>query len=135
MLNRRCKSYKFEEYRALSQEDYSLAEKMLEHIKENKVMYTRLVVITALLLHFNMNFVFANELAASLDNVGNRIMNMLLAFAKWACIGMGVKNMSITLINGGNMKQALTEGIQYWIGYLFIQYYPQLFEMFNGIKF
>jgi hypothetical protein len=29
----------------------------------------------------------------------------------------------------------MTEGIQYWMGYLFIQFYPQLFDLFSGIKF
>lgn len=118
-----------------SNDDISLINRMLDHIKRNKVTYTRLVLITALMLHYNVNFVFASDFGASLDKVGFQIMNMLMSFAKWSCIGMGVKNMAITLVNGGNMKQAMTEGIQYWIGYLFIQFYPQLFEMFNGIKF
>ena len=52
----------------------------------------------------------------------------------------GAKNSALpilaaTLINGGNVKQAMSEGVQYWIGYLFIQFYPQLFDLFSGIKF
>ncbi|CEQ26749.1 hypothetical protein [Paraclostridium sordellii] len=118
-----------------SMEDMALVDKLLEHIKKNKLMYARLVLMIALMLHFNMNFVFANDFAASLDSVGNQIMKMLIAFAKWGCIAMGVKNMSITMINGGDMKAAMREGTQYLLGFLFIQFYPQLFDMFKGIKF
>lgn len=118
-----------------SMEDMTLVDKLLEHIKKNKLMYARLVLMIALMLHFNMNFVFANDFAASLDSVGNQIMKMLIAFAKWGCIAMGVKNMSITMINGGDMKSAMREGTQYLLGFLFIQFYPQLFDMFKGIKF
>ena len=118
-----------------TEEDINIVNKMIEHIKKNKHMYLKLVVITALMLHFNINFIYANEFASSLDTVGNKIVGMLMSFAKWGCMGMGLKNMVITLINGGNMKQAMTEGIQYWIGYLFIEFYPQLFDLFSGITF
>lgn len=116
-------------------EDMSLVEKALDHIKKNKVMYARLVFITAIMLHFNMNFAFANEFASSLDHVGYQIMTMLNSFAKWGCITMGVKSMAITMINGGDMKAAMKDGTQYLIGFLFIQFYPQLFDIFKGIKF
>ena len=43
--------------------------------------------------------------------------------------------MLTTMINGGNMKQASTEGVQYFLGYLFIQFYQQLFDLFGKIKF
>lgn len=50
----RVKTYKFGEF---GKEDITLVEKMLGHIKENKVMYARLVLITTLILNYNMNFV------------------------------------------------------------------------------
>lgn len=114
-------------------DDISIAEKVLIHIKQNKTMYAKLVLITALMLHFNIN-IYANTLEASLDSVGNQLIEMLSSVAKWACIGMGVKNMSATLLNGGSLKKASTEGIQYLLGYLFIEFYPQLFDLFGKIK-
>lgn len=117
-----------------SKEDIKLVETMITHIKRNKVMYAKLVFTTALMLHLNIN-IFATGFESSLDTVGNQIIDMLMSVAKWACIGMGTKNMITTMINGANMRQATTEGIQYFIGYLFIQFYPQLFDLFNGIKF
>lgn len=117
-----------------SDRDFNLVEKMIDHIKTNKVMYAKLVFIIALMLHFDIN-VFASSFETSLDKVGNQIVDMLLSIAKWGCIGMGIKNMIGTMLNGGNMKQASTEGIQYFLGYLFIQFFPQLFDLFKGIKF
>lgn len=118
-----------------SYEDMTIVEKALEHIKKNKGLYMKLVIFTAMLLNYNMTFVYAGSFGSSLNQVGNIIVGMLLDVAKWGCIGMGLRNMIITLINGGNIKQAMTEGIQYWMGYLFIQFYPQLFDLFSGIKF
>lgn len=118
-----------------SYEDLTIVEKMINHIKQNKSLYMKLVIFTAMLLNYNTSFVFAGDFGSSLNVVGNQIVNMLLDVAKWGCIGMGLRNMIITLINGGNMKQAMTEGVQFWAGYLFIQFYPQLFDLFNGIKF
>lgn len=117
-----------------SEKDIKLVERMIDHIKSNKVMYAKLVFTTALLLHINVN-VFATGFEDSLDSVGNQIIDMLLSVAKWACIGMGTKNMITTMINGGNIRQATTEGIQYFIGFLFIQFYPELFDLFGKITF
>lgn len=125
------KVYKFGEF---GRDELTLVDKIIENIKENKIVYAKLIFTTALLLHMNMN-VFATGFEDSLDNVGNQIINMLLSVAKWACIGMGTKNMITTMLNGGNIRQATTEGIQYFAGYLFIQFYPQLFDLFGKINF
>lgn len=135
MLNRRCKSYTFSEYRTSLQEDYLLTEKMLNNIKNNKIMYTRLVFITALLLHFNINFVFANDFSTSLDAAGMQILELLMSVAKWGCIAMGVKDMVVTVLNGGNVKNAINNGLIYILAYVFISLYPQLFDLFSKIKF
>ena len=116
-------------------EDMTIVEKALDHIKRNKGLYMKLVIFSAMLLNYNMTFIYAGSFGSSLNQVGNTIVGMLLDVAKWGCIGMGLRNMIITLINGGNIKQAMTEGIQYWMGYLFIQFYPQLLDLFSGIKF
>ena len=136
MLNRRCKSYTFAEYRALSQDDnYSLVEKILEHIKTNKVAYAKLVFLTASLIHFNMNFIFANDFNTSLDAAGTQILDLLTSVAKWGCIGFGIKDMTVTVLNGGNIKDAINNGLLYIIAYIFISLYPQLFDLFSKIKF
>lgn len=131
----KVKSYKLSEFkRKFDKDEFILIERILDNIKENKAIYTKLVLTTALMLHFNIT-VFASDFGSSLDSVGSQIVNMLLEVAKWGCIGMGLKSMLTTMINGGNMKQASTEGVQYFLGYLFIQFYPQLFDLFGKIKF
>lgn len=117
-----------------SQSDLDLVEMMIEHIKTNKVMYAKLVFTTALMIHFNSNS-YASAFSDSVDSIGYQLVDMFLVVAKWSCIGMGLNKMITTVITGGNMKHATIEGGQYFLGYLFIQFFPQLFELFTGIKF
>ena len=132
LLNRyRVKSYTLKEFRKEhTSEDITLVERLIDNIKNNKIMYTRLVFITALLLHFNINFV-----STSLDAAGMQILELLMAFAKWGCIGFGVKDMIVTVLNGGNVKNAINNGLIYILAYVFISLYPQLFDLFSKIKF
>ena len=129
LLNRyKVKTYKLNEFKV---EDITIAEKILQHIKNNKIMYTRLVFITALMLHFNMNFVFASEVGVSLDATFNQLIELLEDFAKWGCLGMGLKKLVEEMLSGASFKQASIGGMQYWLCYIFIQFYPKLFEMIN----
>ena len=75
----RVKTYKFGEF---GKEDITLLEKILNHIKKNKVMYARLVLVTTLILNYNMNFVFANSVEASLDYTFSQIIELIKVFAK-----------------------------------------------------
>lgn len=120
------KTYKFGEF---GKEDITLVEKMLGHIKENKVMYARLVLITTLILNYNMSFVFANSVEASLDSTFSQIIELIKVFAKWGCLGMGLKVLAEEMLSGANFKQASVAGVQYWLCYIFIQFYPRLFDM------
>ena len=117
-----------------NRKDLDLVNKVIDHIKANKVIYLRLVLFTALLLHLDI-LVYADTFGDSLDRVGNQILNMLMSVAKWGCLGMGVKDMITTLLNGGNMKNAINNGLMYLLGYVFISLYPQLFDLFSNIKF
>ena len=136
MLNKRIKTYSFSEFKKeYTSQDMMLVERLIENIKTNKNMYARLVFITASLIHFNANFVFANEFSTSLDAAGQQILDLLMAFAKWGCIGFGVKDMIVTVLNGGNVKNAINNGLIYILAYVFISIYPQLFDLFSKIKF
>ena len=117
-----------------NKKDMDLVNRMITHIKANKVMYARLVLVTAILLHFD-SFVYADSFSSSLDRVGNQILGMLEGVAKWGCLSMGIKDMIATLLNGGNMKNAINSGLMYLLGYVFISLYPQLFSLFSGIRF
>ena len=117
-----------------SKNDLSLVSRMIEHIKANKVMYARLIFITALLLHFDI-LIYADSFESSLDRVGNQIIKMLMSVAKWGCLSMGLKEAIGTVLNGGNVKNAINSSLMYLLLYVFISLYPQLFNMFSGVKF
>ena len=132
------KSYTFSEFREIQENkqiktnnEVAIASKVLDHIKRNKRMYTRLVLTTALMLHFNMNFVFAGNISNSLDSTFGQLITLLKQFAKWGCLGLGLKKTIEEMLAGANFKQASTAGIQYWLAYIFIQFYPKLFDMIN----
>ena len=130
MLNKRIRTYSFYNFRTqYTSEDITLANRIISHIQNNKIMYTRLILVTALLLHFNINFVFANEVGTSLDATFNQLIVLLKDFAKWGCLGMGLKKLVEEMLSGANFKQASVAGMQYWLCYIFIQFYPKLFDM------
>ena len=130
MLNKRIRTYSFYDFRTqYTSEDITLVNRIISHIQNNKIMYTRLILVTALLLHFNINFVFANELGTSLDATFNQLIELLKDFAKWGCLGMGLKKLVEEMLSGANFKQASVAGMQYWLCYIFIQFYPKLFDM------
>lgn len=131
----KVKSYTFSEFRVeYDRKDMTLVEKMLEHIKDNKVLYAKVVFMTAMLIHTNQS-VYANNFEESLNEAGNTMIDLFLIAARWASIGMGFKTMITTLLSGGNMKDAVQEGVQYLLAFLFFQLYPQIFDIFRGIKF
>lgn len=130
MLNKRIRTYSFYDFRTqYTSEDITLVNRIISHIQNNKIMYTRLILVTALLLHFNINFVFANEVGTSLDATFNQLIELLKDFAKWGCLGMGLKKLVEEMLSGANFKQASVAGMQYWLCYIFIQFYPELFDM------
>lgn len=117
-----------------NRKDIDLVNRMITHIKTNKVMYAKLVLLTALMIHFDV-LVYADSFGSSLDRVGNQLLSMLMNVAKWGSICMGIKEMITTVLNGGNVKHALNKGLMYLLMYVFISIYPQLFSMFSDIKF
>ena len=130
MLNKRIRTYSFYDFRTqYTSEDITLVNRIISHIQNNKIMYTRLILVTALLLHFNINFVFANEVGTSLDATFNQLIELLKDFAKWGCLGMGLKKLVEEMLSGANFKQASVAGMQYWLCYIFTQFYPKLFDM------
>lgn len=121
-----------------SREDISNLDKAIGHLKRNRKKY--MMVVTAIAITIDLSGItLGNTLVASLNPVmalqtslGKQfgtIIELLKFLVKYTCLGMGLKEMIITILNGGNMKEASMAGIQYWLGYLFIQFYPTLFEM------
>ncbi len=133
------KTYTFKEFKEIQEnrkieekytkEDLNICERILEHIKTNKVMYGKLVLTTAILLYLNVNIGYAVSIEASIDTTFNQLIELIKSFAKWGCLGMGLKRSIEEMLSGANFKQASTAGVQYWLCFIFIQFYPKLFEM------
>ena len=131
----KVKNYTFKEFKErYTENDINLVNTMLEHIKQDKSMYIKLVFATSILLNFD-GLIYANDFANSLDRVGNQIIDMLMSLAKWGCLGIGLKEAIGTVLNGGSAKNAINSSLMYLLLYIFISLYPQLFNLFSGIKF
>ena len=103
------KYYTFSEFLHLEEEDLNMIEKFLDHIKRNKVVYSRLVLLVALLMK-NNNIIYAESFEVSLNNSAKQIIDMLLVLAKYSFLGLGLKEIISTMIAGGSFKDATTSG-------------------------
>lgn len=128
------KYYTFSEFLHLEEEDLNMIEKFLDHIKRNKVVYSRLVLLVALLMK-NNNIIYAESFEVSLNNSAKQIIDMLLVLAKYSFLGLGLKEIISTMIAGGSFKDATTSGMQYLLTYVLIKLYPSLFNIFSKINF
>ena len=108
-------------------EELELVEKVIDHIKKNKEFYTRVGITTASILSYNTTLTFASSLG--MDDSFNEIIGLIKDFGKYGCLGLGLKKTIEEMLAGASFKQASTAGIQYWLCYLFIQFYPKLFDM------
>lgn len=137
LLNKyKVETYTFSEYRNLvTMENLNKFDRVIAHIKKNKTMYLKLVILLAITIDRSSLTVLASgSLESSLNVLSTKLVGILIAFAKVGCMGMGLKAMVVTLLNGGNMKEASIEGVQYWIGYIFLQLYPFLYDLAEGFK-
>ena len=111
----------------LVKEELELVEMVINHVKRNKEFYTRVGITTASILSYNTTLTFASSLG--MDDSFNEIIGLIKNFGKYGCLGLGLKKTIEEMLAGASFKQASTAGIQYWLCYLFIQFYPKLFDM------
>lgn len=113
----------------LTIDDLNRFDKFIGHIKKNKGIYLKLVALFAITIDSGTLIVLASgSLESGLSSMATSIVGKLIIVAKYACMGMGLKEMIICLLNGGNMREASFAGVQYWLGFLFLQFYPNLYE-------
>lgn len=119
------KTYTFAEYKQL--QEMNNIDRLLGELKKNKELYIKVVFATAILM--NKNFVYAAGNDLGLGDVAYEIIEMLLAFGRWGCLGIGIKSMVETMLAGGDVKASTGAGIQYFIFYIVLNLYPKLFSM------
>lgn len=136
MVLKKYEVYTVSEFLNKGPSDISNLDKMIGHLKRNKKMYLMLVVAIAVTIdlsgitlgNITVAMVDVGSIEASISGSVGSIINLLIVLSRYACMGMGLKEMIICMLNGGNMKEASYSGIQYWLGFLFLQFYPQLFN-------
>ena len=111
----------------LVKEELELVEKVIDHIKRNRDFYIRVGLTTTSILSYNTVLSYASSLG--MDSAFNEIIGLIISFGKYGCLGLGLKKTIEEMLAGASFKQASTAGIQYWLCYLFIQFYPKLFDM------
>ena len=109
-------------------EELELVEKVIDHVKRNKDFYIRVGLTTTSILSYNTVVGYAAGVYG-MDKVFNEIIGLIISFGKYGCLGLGLKKTIEEMLAGASFKQASTAGIQYWLCYLFIQFYPKLFDM------
>ena len=105
-----------------------LVDKFIGNLKGNKKAYAKLVFILAVSIPKPILAVTTN---AALGPVANEIIDMILMFGKYGCLGMGTKSMIENMLAGANLKEATGAGLQYFIFYIVLNIYPKLFYMFK----
>ena len=119
----------------LTDEEKRFLDIVVDYVKSNKKLCTIVMFTSALFLISSANPSSASDFGYRLDELGNQLMDMFLDVARWACLVFGIKDMSVTMLNGGNIKDAMNSGLMYFVGYVFISLYPSLYNMFRGISF
>lgn len=118
------KSYTFSEYRQL--QELSTIDRFIGNLKKNKKEYARLVFLLAVVIP---KPIFAANNDLGLGDVAYEIIHMVLVFAKYGCLGKGIICMTNEMLSGANLKEAFSEGIQYFIFYIILNLYPRIFDM------
>ena len=122
------KSYSFKEYKLISENDCTLIEKYLNNLKMNKKEYKRIIILIAIFMNKNLiSYCITTE--TEISNVATQILSLLMVFAKYGCMCMGIKSIIENALQGADFKQATTSGIQYFLIYILLSFYPKLFSM------
>ena len=83
-------TYTFSEYRNLvTMKNLNKFDRVIAHIKKNKTMYLKLVILLAITIDRSSLTVLASgSLESSLNVLSTKLVGILIAFAKVGCMGM-----------------------------------------------
>ena len=99
-----------------------------EFDEKNKKEYKKMVILIAILMHKGL-FCYAATTEAEISNVATQILNLLMIFARYGCMCMGIKSIIENALQGANFRQATNSGVQYFLIYILLTFYPKLFTM------
>jgi succinate dehydrogenase hydrophobic anchor subunit len=124
------KSYTFSEYKQMIENEniskYIIVEKFLNSL--SKVEYKKIIILIAIFMHKGfISYGITTE--TEISNVANQILDLLMIFAQYGCMCMGIKSIIENALQGADFRQATTAGIQYFLIYILLTFYPKLFSM------
>ena len=89
---------------AITEAHVNLFDRVIGHIKKSKSMYIKIVILIAMTIDQGTLTVLASSmLEEGLTVLTDKLVGILILFAKTGCLGMGLKEMVICLLNGGNI--------------------------------
>ena len=83
----------------LTDEEKRFLDIVVDYVRSNKKLCTRVMFTSALFLISSANPSSASDFGYRLDELGNQLMDMFLDVARWACLVFGIKDMSVILLN------------------------------------
>lgn len=119
------KTYTFAEYRQM--QELNNLDRFIGHLKKHKTEYAKLVFLLAIYTPKSCFALTANE--ADMSNIANEIIQMGMLFAKYGCMIKGLMNMTNEMLEGANLKEAMGEGVGYFVFYLILNFYPKVFAI------
>ncbi|WP_270943158.1 hypothetical protein [Romboutsia lituseburensis] len=106
-------------------------DKSIKHIRKNKLMYARLVLLIALTIDLSTLNVFADNLNA-IDKAGNEILNIIRKVGYWVGIILCSKDI-IKHCMRGHIESIGTVIAMYGMGFGALYFLPWLFDLIKGI--
>ena len=139
MIFAKTYTYTFEEFRNLElKKEMNRVENLLNHIKKNKSLYRKLVLIVCVMLMSGyLNPVSAymadvNTAISKLDKLGNQLLKLVRTVGYWVVLLITSKDCIAQAINGDKkgVGGAVTKGLMIMAVIYFL---PELFSMMESI--
>ena len=139
MIFAKTYTYTFEEFRNLElKKEINRVENLLNHIKKNKRLYRKLVLIVCMMLMSGyLNPVSAyvadvNAAISKLDKLGNQLLKLVRTVGYWVVLLITSKDCIAQAINGDKkgVGGAVTKGLMIMAVIYFL---PELFSMMESI--
>ena len=139
MIFAKTYTYTFDEFRNLElKKEMNRVENLLNHIKKNKSLYRKLVLIVCMMLMSGyLNPVSAymadvNAAISKLDKLGNQLLKLVRTVGYWVVLLITSKDCIAQAINGDKkgVGGSVTKGLMIMAVIYFL---PELFSMMESI--
>ena len=139
MIFAKTYTYTFEEFRNLElKKEMNRVENLLNHIKKNKSLYRKLVLIVCMMFmsgYLNPASAYmadVNAAISKLDKLGNQLLKLVRTVGYWVVLLITSKDCIAQAINGDKkgVGGAVTKGLMIMAVIYFL---PELFSMMESI--